>query len=117
MNATIVHKTNVKDDVLDALAKGLPGILADTLEVAGGKVAILKPGQVSLEFSQASPRDIGSDIKIMVFARSLFPRTSKEKDLAIEILEKVVSLTTTPDIDHSVDIRLYLMDVGVAEHR
>ena len=116
MNATVVHKSNVKDDVLDALAKGLPGIIADALEVAGGKVAILKPEQVSLEFSQASPRDIGSDIKIMVFARSIFPRSSKEKDLAKEILEEVVTLTSTPAGEYSVDIRLYLMEVGAAEH-
>jgi hypothetical protein len=52
----------------------------------------------------------------MVFARSIFPRSSKEKDLAKEILEKVVSLTTTPAGEYSVDIRLYLMEVGAAEH-
>jgi len=116
MNATIVHKTNVKSGVLDELAKKLPGIIADELEVAGGKVAILKPEQISLEFSQASPRDVGSDIKIMVFARSIVPRSSKEKDLAKEILEKVISLATKPGEEYSVDIRLYLMEIGAAEH-
>src|SRR6185369_1796154 len=93
MNATIVYKTNVKDAVLDKFAMALPDIIADALEVPGGRMAILKPEQVSLEFSQASPRDVGSDIKIMVFARNLIPRSSKEKDLAKEILEKVVTLT------------------------
>ena len=116
MNATIIHKTIVNSAVLDVLAKGLPGIIADALEVAGGKMAILKPEQVSLEFSQASPRDVGSDIKIMVFARSIVPRSSKEKDLAKGILEKVIALTTTSGEDYSVDIRLYLMEVGAAEY-
>jgi hypothetical protein len=116
MNATIIHKSNVKNAVLDNLALALPGIIADALEVPGGNIAIVKPEQVSLEFSQASPRDVGSDIKIMVFARSLIPRSSNEKDLAKEILEKVVLLTTKPGEEYSVDIRLYLMEIGVAEH-
>ncbi|MBV5338996.1 MAG: hypothetical protein J0665_05470 [Deltaproteobacteria bacterium] len=116
MNATVVHKTNVKGGVLDDLARELPGILADELEVPGGNLAILKPGQVSLEFSQASPRDVGSDIKIMVFAKGIVPRISSEKDLAKKILEKVVSLITTSGGEYSVDIRLYLMEIGVAEH-
>lgn len=116
MNATIIHKTNVSSEVLDNLANKLPSILANALEVPGGKLAILKPEQVSLEFSQASPRDVGSDIKIMVFARSIVPRSSKEKDLAREILEKVISLSTASGEEHSVDIRLYLMEIGAAEH-
>ncbi len=116
MNATIVYKTNVKDSILDNLAKALPGIIADALEVPGGKMAIVKPEQVSLEFSQASPRDVGSDIKIMIFARSLFPRSSREKELAAEILEKVVSISVKPDEEHSIDIRLYLLEIGAEEH-
>ena len=116
MNATIIHKANVKSGVLDDLAKRLPGIIAEELEVPGGNLAILKPEQVSLEFSQASLRDVGSDIKIMVFARSIVPRSSKEKDLAKEMLEKVISLTTKSGEEYSVDIRLYLMEVGAAEH-
>ena len=116
MNATIVYKTNVKDSILDNLAKALQGIIADALEVPGGKMAIVKPEQVSLEFSQASPRDVGSDIKIMIFARSLFPRSSREKELAAEILEKVVSISVKPDEEHSIDIRLYLLEIGAEEH-
>ena len=116
VNATIVYKTNVKDGVLDNLAKALPGIIADALEVPGGKVAIVKPEQVALEFSQASARDVGSDIKVMIFARSLFPRSSKEKELAREILEKVVSISCKPGEEHSIDIRLYLLEIGAAEH-
>ena len=116
MNATIIHKTNVKNAVLDNLAMALPDIISDALELPGGKLAILKPEQVALEFSQASPRDTGSDIKIMVFARNLAQRSSKKKDLAKEILEKVVSLTPKSGEQYSVDIRLYLMEIGAAEH-
>jgi len=43
MNATIIHKSKVKDEVLDELATVLPRIISEVLEVAGGKVAILKP--------------------------------------------------------------------------
>jgi hypothetical protein len=116
MNATIIHKTNVKNAVLDNLAMALPNIISDALELPGGKLAILKPDQVALEFSQASPRDTGSDIKIMVFARSLILRSSNEKELAKEILEKVVLLTTKPGEEYSIDVRLYLMEIGAAEH-
>jgi hypothetical protein len=116
MNSTIIHRVHVSGSVLDNLAKALPGIISDALEVAGGNLAILKPNQVSLEFSQASPRDVGSDIKIIIFARNLTPRSSKEKDLAKEILEKVVFLACKPGEEYSIDIRLYLMEVGVAEH-
>jgi len=116
MNATIIHKTNVKNAVLDNLAMELPDIISDALELPGGKLAILKPEQVALEFSQASPRDSGSDIKIMIFARSLILRSSNEKELAKEILEKVVLLTTKPGEEYSIDVRLYLMEIGAAEH-
>ena len=116
MNATIIHKSNVKDSVLDNLAMALPGIFSDALELPGGKLAILKPEQVALEFSQASPRDTGSDIKIMVFAKSLILRSSNEKELAKEILEKVILLATRPGEDYSIDVRLYLMNIGAAEH-
>ena len=116
MNATIIHKTSVKDAVLDNLTLALPGIISDALELPGGKLAILKPEQVALEFSQASPRDTGSDIKIMVFARNLILRSSNEKELAKEILEKIVLLTSKPGEGYSIDVRLYLMEIGVAEH-
>jgi hypothetical protein len=116
MNATIIHKANVKDAVLDNLAMALPGIISDALELPGGKLAIVKPEHVALEFSQASPRDTGSDIKIMVFARNLIMRSSNETELAKEILEKVVLLTTKPAEEYSIDVRLYLMEIGVAEH-
>lgn len=116
MNATIIHKTNVTDTVLDNLAKALPGILADTLEAPGGRAAIVKPEQISLEFSQASPRDVGSDIKIIIFARELPSRASREKEMALKILESIASLpsiiSSTP---LTMDVRLYLMVVGAAE--
>ena len=116
MNVSIVNKSNVKSEVLDDLARELPGIISEVLEVPGGKLAILRPEQVSLEFSQASSRDVGSDIRIMVFARSNDPRESKENILANAILEKVIALAYKSCEKYSVSIRLYLMDIGVAEH-
>jgi acyl-CoA reductase-like NAD-dependent aldehyde dehydrogenase len=41
----------------------------------GSNTALFKPEQVSLEFSPASLRDVGSDIRVMVFARSNDLRT------------------------------------------
>jgi len=116
MNATIIHKTYVKDAMLDELATVLPSIISEVLEVAGGKVAILKPEQVLLEFSQASKRDVGADIRILLFARSNTTRTSHENDLAKSILEKVIALATKNGEDYAVDVRLYLMGVGAADH-
>jgi len=116
MNATIIHKSNVTDVLLDNLATALPGILADTLEAPGGRAAIVKPEQISLGFVTASPRDVGSDIKIMIFAKELPSRASREKEMAKKILESIVSLPTKPGDSNSIDVRLYLMVVGVAEH-
>jgi len=116
MNATIIHKPKVKGSVLDELAKELPAIIAEALQVPGGNLAILRPEQVSLEFIQASLRDVGSDIRIAVFARSNDPRASTENDRAEAILEKILALIAKPDEKCSVDIRLYLMEIGVAEH-
>ena len=116
MNVTIVNKASVKGGVLDDLARELPVIISEVLEVPGGKLAILKPEQVSLEFSQASVRDVGSDIRIMVFARSNDPRASTEKNLAREILEKIAALVAKSGENYSLSIRLYLMEIGVAEY-
>jgi len=116
MNATIIYKLNVKNSVLDGLAKELPVIIAETMEVPGGNLARVKPVQISLEFSQANPRDVGSDIRIMVFARSNDPRTSTENDRAKAILDRVIALITKSGEECSVDIRLYLMEIGAAEH-
>lgn len=116
MNVSIVNKSNVKSEILDELARELPGIISEVLEVPGGKLAILKPEQVSLEFSEANIRDVGSDIRIMVFARSNIPRESKENILANAILEKVIALVCKTCEKYSVSIRLYLMEIGAAEH-
>ncbi|MEI6208064.1 MAG: hypothetical protein WCP20_14880 [Desulfuromonadales bacterium] len=116
MNATIIHKSNVKSSVLDELVNELPAIIAEEMQVAGGNLALLKPKQVSLEFTQASPRDIGSDIRIMVFARNNDPRTSTENRRAQAILDKVIALIAKSDEECSVDIRLYLLEIGAAEH-
>ena len=116
MNASIIYKTNVKNAVLDALVKELPVIIAEVMEVPGGNVARLKPEQVSLVFSQASSRDVGSDMRIMLFARSNDPRTSTGNDRAQAILEKVVAVNSKCGEECSVDIRLYFMEIGTAEH-
>ena len=116
MNVSIVSKSVVKNNVLDELAKGMPTIISGVLEMPGGKLAILKPGQISLAFSQASARDVGSDIRIIAFARSNDPRSSTETELARTILEKVVALITKSGEEYSVDVRLYLIEIGAAEH-
>lgn len=116
MNAMVIYKPNVKSSVLDGLTKELPVIIAETMEVPGGSLARVKPMQISLEFSQANPRDVGSDIRIMVFARSNDPRTSTENDRAKAILDKVVALNAKSGEECSVDTRLYLMEIGAAEH-
>ncbi len=116
MNVSIVSKSVVKSNVLDELAKGMPTIISGVLEMPGGKLAILKPEQISLEFSQASTRDVGSDIRIMAFARSNDPRSSTETELARTILEKIVALISKAGEEYSVDVRLYLIEIGAAEH-
>jgi len=116
MNATVISKPNVEDTTLDILATELPTIIAEVLEVPGGNLAPVKPGQISLEFTQASPRDVGSDIRIMVYAKNNNPRKSTENDRAKTILDKAVSVITASGKKYSVDIRLYLMDIGTAEH-
>jgi len=116
MNVSVVTKSNVAAEALDALAKELPVIISGLLEVPGGYMALLKPEQVSLEFSQASIRDVGSDIRIKILSSSNEPRLSSKHSLAREILEKVVSLLPQHAEEYSVDIRLYLMEIGAAEH-
>lgn len=115
MNASIIYKPNVNASVLDGLSKELPVIIAQTMEVPGGNVARVKPEQISLEFSEANIRDVGADIRVMVFARNNDPRISTENDRAKAILDKVVTLSTNSGEECSVDIRLYLMEIGAAE--
>ena len=114
MNVLIITKQNVKDGALDALADALPAIIARVLEVPGGHVAIVKPEQISLEFCQASVRDVGADIRLMVFARSNAQRTATEHVLAREILDRVTGLVASAGENNSVDVRLYLMEIGAA---
>lgn len=116
MNAEIIYKQNVDDSLLDGLAKKLPVIIAETMAVPGGNLARLKPEQIMLAFSQANLRDVGADIRIMVFARNNDPRISTEDDRAKTILDRVVKLATDFGEDYSVDIRLYLLEIGAAEH-
>ena len=116
MNAKIIHKPKVESNMLDGLARELPTIIAEVMQVPGGHLAMLQPAQVSLEFVEASLRDIGSDIRIMVFARSNDPRTSTENDRAKVILGKTTAFIAKSNQEYSVDIRLYLMEIGAAEH-
>ena len=115
MNVSVIAKPKVKSEVLDVLAKELPAIISEFLEVPGGHMALLKPEQVSLEFSQASIRDLGSDIRIKILASINEPRLSTKHTLTRSILEKVVLLISKFSERYSVDIRLYLMEIGVAE--
>ena len=116
MNVSVITKSNVKPEALDILAKELPAIISGLLEVPGGYMALLKPEQVSLEFSQASIRDVGSDIRIKILASSNEPRLSSKHTSAREILEKIISLFSKHTEKYSVDIRLYFMEIGTAEH-
>ena len=116
MNATIIHKTCVKSSILDELAKELPTIISGIMQVTGGNLAILRPEQVSLEFTEASLRDIGSDIRIIVFAKNNDPRASMEHENAKAILEKVIALIARSGEKYSADIRLYLMEIAAAEY-
>ena len=116
MKVSIISKSSVKDETLDVLANELPVILSEMLEVPGGNLAILKPGQVSLEFSQASARDVGSDIRVNVFARKNDPRSSAENKLTKAILEKLVTSIAKTGEEYSVSIRLYLTQIGAAEY-
>lgn len=116
MNAAITYKSHVTSNVLDELARQLPSIIADALHVPGGRLAIVTPEQVSLEFSEASGRDVGADLRIMVFAKNNDFRESNENDLAKEILGKILAAVTNAGVNYSVDVRLYLMTIGAAEH-
>ncbi len=114
MNASIVYKSHVEDVALDMLAEKLPAAIAAILEVPGGNLAKVKPEQISLIFSQASTRDVGSDVRVMIFARKNDPRISTENDRARGLHEKVVDLISTCNENYSVDIRLYLMEIGAS---
>lgn len=115
MNASVVCKANVTEGTLDLMSTSLPAIFSEVLEVPGGNLAPLKPEQVSLMFSQASPRDVGSEIKILIFAKRNDPRISTENKLAKTILEKLTTLIKESGEQYSIDIRLYLMEIGTAE--
>lgn len=116
MNVSIVHNANVTEQVLDGLAKELPVIISELLEVPGGKMAILKPEQISLQFTQASRHDVGQDLRIMVLARSVGPRSMAQNKLASAILDKVVALVKGLGGECSINIRLYLTEIGGAEY-
>ncbi len=116
MTVRIIFNPNVAENVLDDLARELPVIIAEVLEVAGGKVAILKRDQMALEFTQSSPRDTGADIRIIVYARDVTPRTSTSENQALTILDKISPLVAASGSEYSVNVRLYYMEIRAAEH-
>lgn len=116
MNARILSSRNVDEGMLDTLAREMPAIIAGVLDVPGGNLARLKPAQVSLEFSQASLRDVGSDIRIMLYAKRNDPRISTENERAKAILDKILALADNQGKDYSINVRLYFMEIGAAEH-
>jgi len=116
MNVEVIYKTEVTDAILDRLANQLPSVISGLLEVPGGKLAVLKPEQISLQFASASARDIGTDIRIIVLARSISPRTSAGNKLAAAILDQVVALVGGVGDKCSVTVRLYLTEIGAAEY-
>lgn len=116
MNAEIIYKQNIKEGVLDGMAKELPAIIAATMEVPGGNLARVRPEQIMLQFSQANHRDTGADIRVMIFARNNNPRVSTENERAKTIRDRLVALFTKAGEDYSVDIRLYLLEIGMADH-
>jgi hypothetical protein len=115
MNVSIISKPVVTDGILEEFARELPIIISDIISVPGGNLALLKPEQVSLAFSLATPRDVGSEIRIMVFARRNNPRSTTENESAKAILEKINTLIAKSGESYSVDVRLYLMEIGRAE--
>lgn len=116
MNVSIIYKPNVKSDVLDDLATELPAAISEVLEIAGGKLAIIKPEQVALAFSEASSRDVGQDIRIMVFARINDQRVRNKTDHTEEVLEKLVGLIARAGEAYSINVRLYFTEIGMAQH-
>lgn len=116
MNSEIICKSRVKEEVLDCLAAELPTVIANAMIVPGGHLAMVKPEQIALEFIQASSRDTGPDIRIKVFARKNTPRELTEHERAQSILTKTISLVNQTGNDYSMDVRIYLMDIGTAEY-
>lgn len=114
MNVMIITKAEVSSETLDVLSRELPAIIAGVLEVPGGYLALLKPEQISLEFRQASLRDSGADIRLMVFARSNAPRSETEQTLVRNILDRLSATLEAPGRAYSLDVRLYLLEIGAA---
>jgi len=115
LNVSITYKPNVQNSVLDELSNELPHIISETMDT--GYVVRVKPEQISLAFSTSDPRDTGADIKIIVFAQKNEPRISTEDARAKMILDKVIASNAKTGEKYSVDVRLYLMEIGAAECR
>jgi len=113
MNVAISYKPNVKTRVRDELANELPRIISETMDT--GYVVRVKPDQIALAFTSSSPRDTGADIKIIVFAQRNEPRISTEDARAKMILDRVLAASSESGEKYSVDVRIYLMEIGAAE--
>lgn len=112
LQTLIFHQEVVSDHALDRLQVSLPSIIADVLRVPGGNVALLEAQQISLHFIQASPRDVGKNINLLIYASLNEPRRSDKTKRATKIRDEIVALIGN---DYTVDVRLYLQEIGAAQ--
>ena len=113
MNISVKYNPIVSNSLLDQLSNELPRIISETMDT--GYVVRVRPEQISLAFSPSTTRDTGADIKIIVFAQKNEPRISTKDERAKMILDKVIALNAEFGGNCSIDVRLYLMEIGAAE--
>ncbi len=111
LQTLIFHQKIVSDNVLDQLQAKLPAIIADVLQVPGGNMALLEAEQISLHFMEASRRDVGKNINVLIYAGLNEPRQIDRANRANRIREDIVALIGA---DFTIDVRLYLQYIGAA---
>ncbi len=112
LQTVIFHQKIVSDAALDQIQANLPTIVADVLRVPGGNLALLEAQQISLHFIEASRRDVGKNIHVLIYAGLNDPRQADRTNRAKKIREEIVTLIGD---EYSVDVRLYLQYIGAAE--
>jgi hypothetical protein len=112
LQTLIFHQKIVPDHLLDQLQENLPAIIADILRVPGGNLALLEARQISLHFIEASRRDVGKNIHVLIYAGLNEPRQTDRTNRANKIREEIFSLIGN---EYTVDVRLYLQYIGAAE--
>ena len=112
LQTLIFHQEKVSDRALDQLQANLPVIIADVLRVPGGNLALLESGQISLHFIEASRRDVGKNIHVLIYAGLNEPRQADRTDRAKKIRQEIVALIGD---EYTVDVRLYLQYIGAGE--